>query len=107
MGVRVSRYSQNTRDANEDPLLRTARALGAGFWQAPPLDGWVIHRGVWQPAEIKMPHREGHKHEYTPSQLRFLRFAADAHAPVLIWRTDEDVIASLGGVIAAGGGRRP
>jgi hypothetical protein len=93
--TRVNRYSQTTRDANEDPLLKLAAQLGAHWIQGPPLDGWIFCRGVWMPVEIKMPEREGLKGEYTPAQLRFLRFCSDRAAPHFVWRTEEDVIASL------------
>jgi hypothetical protein len=49
------------------------------------------------PVEIKMPEREGLKHEYTPAQQRFLRFCEDRRAAHWIWRTEDDVIASLSG----------
>jgi hypothetical protein len=95
--TRVNRYSQTTRDANEEALLAVAARLGAHWLQGPPLDGWVIWRGIWTPAEIKVPEREGLKGEYTPAQLRFLRFCDDRSAPRFVWRTEADVIASLNG----------
>jgi hypothetical protein len=97
MGIRVSRYSQNTRDANETAIVKTLERLGGHWYQAPPLDGWVLWRGLWKPAEIKMPEREGLKYEYTASQQRFLRFAAARGGEVLVLRTDDDVIAALAG----------
>jgi hypothetical protein len=93
----VNRYSQTTRDANEEVLLKVAEQLGAHWVQGPPLDGWVIWRGMWIPCEIKVPEREGHADEYTPAQLRFLRFCELHRGPHFIWRTPEDVIRSLSG----------
>lgn len=94
---RVNRFSQTTRDRNEEELLKVAEAMGAHWHQGPPLDGWIIWRGLWTPVEIKMPEREGHKDEYTAAQQRFLRFCETYHGPRLIWRTVEDVIKSLDG----------
>lgn len=95
--TRVNRYSQTTRDANEEPLLALAARFGAHWVQGPPLDGWIFWRGIWMPVEIKMPEREGLADEYTPAQKRFLRFCAERNAPRFIWRTEDDVIASLSG----------
>lgn len=94
--MRVNRFSQTTRDANEPELLRLWRRLGGEWVQAPPLDGWAIHRGIWTPTEIKIPEREGLAHEYTPAQRRFLTLALAARAPVFIWRTADDVLKSAG-----------
>jgi hypothetical protein len=97
MGTRVHRYSQTTRDANEESLLQVAQAMGGRWHEGPPLDGWILWRGLWLPVEIKMPEREGHKDEYTPAQRRFLRFCENHRGPHLIWRTVDDVIQSLNG----------
>ena len=97
-----SRYAEVTRDANEDELVKVAKQLGAQWWQAPPFDGWVLHRGVWLgPTEIKMPEREGLAHEYTPQQKRFIAWAKANNAPHLTWRTAADVIERLGGRVSA------
>lgn len=93
--TRVNRYSQTTRDTNEQALLELAMRLGAHWIQGPPLDGWVSWRGIWMPVEIKVPEREGLRHEYTPSQQRFIRFCAEKRAPYWVWRTADDVIGSL------------
>lgn len=102
MGVRVNRFSQTTRDANEPALVTLAKKLGMGWWQGPPLDGWAIHRGVWMPVEIKLPEREGLSNEYTPAQRRFRTWCETYNGPHLIWRTDDDVIAAAGGFVTAG-----
>lgn len=96
-GRRVNRYSQTHRDGNEEVLLKVAEQMGAQWYEGPPLDGWVLWRGMWIPTEIKMPEREGQKDEYTPAQQRFLRFCEQRRGPHFIWRTPDDVILSLGG----------
>jgi len=63
--ARRHRLADNTRDANEDPLIALAQQLGGHFHPGPPLDGWIVARGVWLPVEIKLPEREGTVHEYT------------------------------------------
>lgn len=94
--MRRSRYAESHRDANEPALVKIAEQLGAKWYRAHPLDGWVFYRGVWLgPAEIKLPEREGLVHEYTPAQKRFLSWAQSVHAPTLLWRTDEDVLKTL------------
>lgn len=94
---RRSRYAETHRDSNEPALVKIARQLGAGWYQSHPLDGWVLHRGVWLgPSEIKMPEREGLAHEYTPAQKRFLTWAIANRAPHFTWRTEEDVYKTLG-----------
>lgn len=101
MGRRVNRYSQTTRDANEPELVKLAQRLGCTWWQAPPLDGWTLFRGVWVPLEIKTGAREGWQDEYTPAQKRFLTFCQMHRAPVFTWRTDTDVLAALNSRITA------
>lgn len=91
------RYNRNHRDTNEGPLVGLARRLGASWIEEGPLDGWMFHRGQWMPVEIKRPEVEGYKHEYTPKQKRFLSWCQAVGATLVIWRTDEDVIRSLGG----------
>lgn len=91
----------NPRDANELPLIETARRLGAQWRQGPPLDGWIVWRGLWLPVEIKLPEREGTAHEYTPLQKRFFTFCRDYGGRWLTWRTDADVIRDLGGRVSA------
>jgi hypothetical protein len=96
MGKRVNRYSQTTRDANENPLVTLAARLGAAWWPGPPLDGWVAFRGVWRPVEIKTGAREGWADEYTPAQRRFRTWCYERHAPHLTWRNEADVMRDLG-----------
>lgn len=97
----MKRYNRNRRDANEQPLVKTAQQLGAQWWEDGPLDGWVLFRGVWTPCEIKIPEREGEADEYTPAQLRFFRWCSEHRAKWFTWRTDEDVLRDLGAKVAA------
>lgn len=92
-------FRKNRRDANEARLREVAARLGAHWIEAPPLDGWIwVNRwGTWMPVECKRPEREGLKHEYTPAQQRFIEWCKDRGAKWLVWRTDRDVIESLGG----------
>jgi hypothetical protein len=91
----------NPRDANEQALLELAARLGGHWCEAPPLDGWIFVRGRWMPVEFKVPEREGLKHEYTPAQRRFLSWCAARGARWWVWRTAQDVIRDLGGMVAA------
>lgn len=90
----MSRYDK--RDANEQPLIKLAARLGAGFRKCPPLDGLIHYRGRWMPVEIKLPEREGTANEYTPAQLQFFNWCRAHHAKWLAWRTEDDVIRDLG-----------
>lgn len=92
----MKRYTRNRRDNVENALVRHARALGAQFLEAPPLDGWALHRGVWTPCEIKDPSREGKAGEYTSAQLRFFRWCREHRAKWWTWRTIDDVEKDLG-----------
>lgn len=92
----MKRYNRNRRDANEQPLLAHAKALGAEFVEAPPLDGWMLFRGTWMPVEIKVPEREGQAGEYTPAQLKFFRWCSEHRAKWWTWRVLSDVERDLG-----------
>ena len=95
MGVGM-RYAAK-RDANEGPLIATAKSLGALAWALDEPTDWLIGwRGQWIPTEIKNPVQEGHADEYTPNQLRFRIKAKEHGLPIWIWRTEADVLASLG-----------
>ena len=95
----MTRYACR-RDANETPLIATAERLGGHFLRAPPLDGWlwVPRLGRWlPPVEVKLPAREGHAHEFTPTQARFFQWCEQRSAPWLVWRTEDDVLRTLNG----------
>jgi hypothetical protein len=97
----MKRYKSNPRDANENELVKHAKALGADWLAAPPLDGWALFRGVWMPVEIKIPEREGTPNEYTSAQLRFFRWCSERRAKWWTWRTLADVEKDLGARRAA------
>jgi hypothetical protein len=84
------------RDENEDELVKVATKLGAWVVYAPPLDFWIYHRGTWTPVEIK-----GQKGTYTGGQKTFLTVAKIYGAPAWTWRTETDVLKSLGATRAA------
>ena len=79
------------RDTNEAELVAIAKAFGALWLPMPPLDGWILYRGVWYPVEIKYG-RNG----YTKLQKGFLAECVARRAPVFTWRTPKDVFETLG-----------
>lgn len=89
------------RDLNEPELVKAARAMGCIWFYAPPLDGWVYHvsRGSWLPIECKRPELEGTKNEFTYAETEFFRKCAITGAPFAIWRTVDDVVATIKGHI--------
>ena len=86
----LNRYAAR-RDANEGPLVRLARQLGALMLQEPPLDWLCGWRGQWVPVEIKTA-----KGKYTDAQVRFLMYAKERQLPVYTWRSEDDVLRDLG-----------
>lgn len=87
----LNRYAQR-RDANETKLIDLAKSLGCWLIKAPPLDWWLFHRGQWTPLEIKT--RKG---KYTKAQVDFIKNCARTGAPVLTWRSEEDVLRHVEG----------
>lgn len=81
------------RDANEHALVSVAREIGAMLVQAPPLDWWCWFRGRWMLVEIKNP--QG-LNKLTEGQVLFLAECKRYGVPVWIWRTERDVLDSLG-----------
>ena len=78
------------RDANEPELIKQARRLG--WWLTrldTPVDWLGFWRGRWYPVECKSS-----KGKLTPAQKSFTLNAAWYEAPVLIWRTMDDVLES-------------
>lgn len=92
----MNRYPDK-RDAVEKGLLEIASRLGAQWYRAPPLDGWIHFRGKWLPVEIKDPTREGLGTEYTPLQLKFFSWCRLNNAKWLVWRNITDLLADLNG----------
>lgn len=84
------------RDTNENELVSLAEQLGGLWEQTPPLDGWLLWRGVWTPVEIKHG-----KNPYTESQVLFLARCKERNAPVWTWRTERDVMACMGARVSA------
>lgn len=91
-----ARRQVTRRDGNEAPLVGLARRLGVQMEQDGPLDWWAGWRGVWLPIEIKEPHKEGWRDEYTPAQKRFHERCKLHRSPHLTWRTEADVFAFVG-----------
>ena len=86
------------RDANEPPLIALAVGLGADWHYAGPLDGWLHSAGTgWVPVEIK-----NGKNPYTEAQKRFIARCIERGRPFLTWRTETDVLVSLGAQVTAG-----
>lgn len=85
------------RDNNEPQLKSVATSLG--WWLISldkPVDFLGYRRGQWHVIEIKNPDCEGHADEFTPEQQIFHADAKHRQAPVLIWRTVDDVLRSSG-----------
>ncbi len=83
----LNRYAAR-RDANEQELIAEARKLG--WWLIPlsrPVDWLGYWRGVWLPIEIKSG-----SGTLTEAQETFIELADARGAPVLIWRTLDDVV---------------
>jgi hypothetical protein len=90
------------RDITEPEIIRFARELGA--WLVPldePVDWLLAWRGQWYLVEIKQPHREGHLHEFTEAQRQFQRQCGERGMRIHVWRTDADVLATLGAKVGA------
>jgi len=94
-GRYASRY--NHRDANERTLVQIAERLGVVWQEGGPLDGWVFRRGHWEPVEIKNP--DG-RNRLQPRQKEFIEMCRRIGASVHIWRSEGDVLASLGALTA-------
>lgn len=94
-----SRPQRHRKDTNQDDLVKLFLSLG-GFWVPyanKPFDGWARHaRFGYMPVEIKLESREGHANEYTARQKKLLATMKIAGAPWLIWRTENDVLLSVG-----------
>jgi hypothetical protein len=100
--TRRHRLADVHRDKNEDALVTLAERLGAHFWAGPPLDGQLFFRGCCLGnVEIKMPEREGGAREYTPQQKRYFTWASQRGIKWHVWRTNDDVLATLGAKVSA------
>jgi hypothetical protein len=99
--TRRHRLADVHRDSNEDPLIALAERLGAHILMCGPLDFWVFVRGAWYPVEVKRPEREGAAREYTKLQRNFFRWCQLRNAPWHVWRTETDVMRTLGAKVSA------
>ena len=80
------------RDANEPALIRLARQLGAVCINIQePVDWLIGWRGRWYPCEIKTA-----TGTYTDQQVLFIAAAKERELPVWTWRSEDDVLRSLG-----------
>ena len=80
------------RDANEAEIVKAARAVGIRMWQLDtPCDWLACIHGTWWPVEIKTA-----KGKLTGPQEQFVADAESAGGMVLIWRSVDDVLASVG-----------
>jgi hypothetical protein len=95
------RYNRDHRDGNEPALVQLVERLGGAWCAGPPLDGWLYFHGRYMPVEIKLPEREGLKHEYTPAQRRWFSWARAHGGSWFVWRTEADVLRDMGGRVAA------
>jgi Holliday junction resolvase len=83
------------RDASERELVETLRALG-GFWiRGGPMDGWAGIGGHWVCVECKTPRRAGGRDRLQPTQVALIETANAHRLPVAVWRTADDVIATV------------
>ena len=80
------------RDANEPELIALARDIGAVCVNIQrPVDWLIGWRGCWYPCEIK-----AEKGTYREAQVLFFVAAKERALPAWTWRTEADVLASLG-----------
>lgn len=93
------RPQRHRPDGNQSSLVDLFVKLG-GHWMPyanKPFDGWAYHEHFGHmPVEIKDPKREGHANEYTERQVRLMLKMRERGIPWLVWRTDEDVLRSIG-----------
>ena len=62
-----------------------------------PTDAFVCIAGMWFPCEFKAP-----RGTYTPAQLKFQTECAEHNAPMLTWRTLQDVVDCANGIAGCG-----
>ena len=80
------------RDNNEPELIALARGIGAMCINIQqPVDWLIGWRGCWYPCEIKTE-----TGKYREGQILFLAAATERQLPAWTWRTEADVLASLG-----------
>ena len=97
----LNRYATR-QDANAAKLIALARKLGMQVEIIKePVDCFIAISGQWFALELKNPEyagkKPGRKREYTDQQLDFIDRCAHSGAPMLTWRTEDDVLACYGG----------
>lgn len=94
-----SRPQRHRKDGNQPDLVKLFVKVG-GYWMPhanKPFDGWAYHDHFgFMPVEIKLRSREGHANEYTDRQRKLMLTMRERGIPWLVWRTDEDVLRSVG-----------
>lgn len=86
-------------DSNRAALVAAARKLGMLVRDiGRPVDLLVSVGGLWFPVEIKAP-----RGRYTADQLEFQTECAEHHAPMLTWRTLQDVADCAHGLLGTRG----
>jgi hypothetical protein len=92
----MTRALRHRRDNNHHELVTRALEIGAFWLPDGPCDGWLWWRGSWNLVEIKNPDCEGHKGEYTSSQILLIAKLKERGIPWWVWRTESDVYRDLG-----------
>lgn len=77
----------------DHPFVRIAQSYGALWVPSGPLDGWISWKGFWMPVRII---DTAARSDFTPSQDVFVADCRGCAAPFLTWRSEADVISSLG-----------
>jgi hypothetical protein len=86
-------------DANSAELVKAARKLGMIVHLiGKPVDALVAVGGLWFPVELK-----NGKGKYTEAQVEFQTQCAEHHAPMLTWRTLQDVADCAYGLLGSRG----
>jgi hypothetical protein len=86
-------------DANSTALVAAARKLGMLVTlTGRPTDAFVCVGGMWFPTEFKAKNGK-----YTPAQLNFMADCVNHNAPMLTWRTLQDVADCAYGLLGTRG----
>lgn len=97
----MNRFAKR-RDKNEPELVKFAERLGAWMIRIDQPCDWLLwFRGNWQLVEIKDPACQGHSEEFTVAQRIFRAEALRRGAMLIVWRTERDVLSTLGAKVSA------
>ncbi len=80
----------NKRDVCEAAGVLALAAIGIPWFEAGPLDGWIVVEGQFLPVEWKMPGEP-----LTEGQLEFANLCDARGWPYRIWRNAEEAVASV------------